>query len=69
MAPITSDLAALADERIREAQGRAARRRLARGQARRSPQSPRTVVAGAQARVPGGLAQLIGRVPALQAWR
>ena len=69
MAPITSDLVALAGERLREAHGTAARRRLAQGWAPRSPQTPRTVVAGAPARVPGGLAQIIGRVPALQGWR
>ena len=69
MAPITSDLVELADERIREAHGRADHRRLAQGSARRSPQSPHTVSAGAPARVPGGLAQLLGRVPAGGAWR
>jgi hypothetical protein len=69
MAPITGDLVALAEDRIREAHGAAARRRLAQGSERRSPRGPRSVVAGAPARVPGGLAQLFGRVPALQVWR
>jgi hypothetical protein len=69
MAPITSDLVALAGERVREAHGRAARRRLAGGSAAGPADRQRAVAGGAPVRVPGGLAQLIGRVPALQGWR
>jgi hypothetical protein len=69
MAPITNDLAALADERLREAHGRADRRRLAQDSAAGPAQHGWAVAGGAPVRVPGGLAELIGRVPALQAWR
>jgi hypothetical protein len=65
MAPITSDLAALAEDRIRQSHERAARRRLAQGSGPRSPHNARAIAAG----VPRGLTHLVGRVLVLHALR
>jgi len=65
MAPITSDLAALAEDRLRQSHERAAGQRLARASGPRSPHGGRAVAADA----PRGVNHLVGRVPVPQAWK